>query len=155
MTTIATAAALLHAALQDLHAGEADQADRLGGIAGHCSDPALRSLLEEEAERTARQAQRIVDAGIDTSGPANLWMAGILDDAERDTRATQAGRLLDIAVIGAIRKGKAAEIVSSETAIALADEVDLPDLRAIASANRDEEMETDRRLRERLAALAG
>ena len=55
-------------------------------------------------------------------------MAGILDDAE-------------------LRKGKAAEIVSSDTALALATELGDAALAAVVRANRTEEIAADRALR--------
>jgi ferritin-like metal-binding protein YciE len=155
MAKTSTAPALLHVALQDIHAGKAAQADRLPAIASKCSDPALVALVRAEAERAHAQAERIRGAGVDIEGPENLWMTGILDDAERDTRATEHGRLLDVALIGALRKGKAAEIVSSETAIALAREIGDDALLAVASANHAEENESDRLLKARLDALTG
>lgn len=154
MSTSRSAAALLHVALQDLHAGKTDQAARLPGIAAKAADAALAALLRAEAVAAAAQAGRIGAAGVAVAGPENLWMAGILDDAERDTRSTEPGRLLDIALVGAIRKAKAAEIVSSETAIALARAIGADDLSALVAANRGEEIATDRRLKQRLAALA-
>ncbi|WP_419826333.1 DUF892 family protein [Sphingomonas sp.] len=153
--TTASAPALLHVALQDIHAGKIDAAERLLVLAAACDDPALAEIVRAEALRAAGQARRIRDAGVDVSGPANLWMAGILEDAERDTRQTQPGRLLDVALVGAIRKAKAAEIVSSETAIALAREVGVTDLLAVSEENLGEEIETDRSLKARLAALTG
>lgn len=155
MTKVASAASLLHAATQDLHAGKQDAAKRLPGIADQATDAALRELLTAEAARAGDQAQRLAGTGLNTAGPKNLWMAGILDDAERDGRSTEPGRLLDIALVGAIRKAKAAEIVSSETAIALAAELGDEALEAAVRANRDEEIATDRALKARLVALTG
>jgi ferritin-like metal-binding protein YciE len=153
MVTTSSAAALLHVALQDLYAGKEAQAARLPGLAVQCRDPVLRELVEAEAGRAAKQAARIRAVAANVTGPENLWMAGILDDAERDTKQTQPGRLLDIALIGAARKAKAAEIVSSETAMALACEVDVSDLLAAVTANHADEIETDRGLKSRLAVL--
>jgi ferritin-like metal-binding protein YciE len=155
MTTIASTASLLHAAVQDLHAGKADAATRLLRLAEHATDPELAELLGREAGRAGEQAQRIAGTGADGDGPRNLWMTGILDDAERDTRQTQAGRLLDIALIGAMRKAKAAEIVSSETAIALAEALADAPLAAVVRANHGEEIATDRALKAMLERLAG
>ena len=153
--TIGSAASLLHAAAQDLHAGKQDAAERLPAIVEQASDAALRALLGREAVQAAAQAQRLQGTGLNTAGPKNLWMAGILDDAARDGRSTELGRLLDIALIGAIRKAKAAEIVSSETAIALARELGDKSLERAVQENRDEEIASDRALKERLAALTG
>ena len=155
MTRTASAAALLHAAAQDLHAGKRDAAARLPAIARAARDPALVGVLSAEADRAAAQAARLEGTGLDPSGPRNLWMAGVLDDAERDSRSTEPGRLLDIALVGAIRKAKAAEIVSSETALALAAELGDTALGAAVQANRDEEIATDHALADRLAALTG
>ena len=83
-----SAAALLHVALQDLHAGKTAQAARLPTLAGHGRDPALVDLVREEAVRAAAQGRRIAHAGVDVAGPECLWMKGILDDARRDTRRT-------------------------------------------------------------------
>lgn len=155
MTTISSAASLLHIAVHDLHAGKQDAAHRLPGIAAKAHDPALAELLRAEAARAAAQAARLAAIVVDTAGPKNLWTAGILDDAERDGRSTEPGRLLDIALVGAIRKAKAAEIVSSETAMALARELGDEAIGLAVAANCEEEIATDRALKERLAALTG
>jgi hypothetical protein len=117
VTRIASTDSLLHAAIQDLHAGASDQARRLPADAAR--DDELVALLSTERRRSAERATRLEGTGLNTSGPANLWMAGVLDDAERDAKGTEPGRLLDIALAGAIRKGKAAEVVACDTALAL------------------------------------
>lgn len=155
MTHIASAASLLYAAVQDLHAGKRDAAERLPGIAEQATGAALRTLLQEEGARAAAQAARLEAAGLDSAGPENLWMAGILDDSERDGRSTQPGRLLDIALVGAIRKGVAAQIVSSETAMALASETGDAALGAAVALNAEEEVATDRALKTILQRLSG
>ena len=58
--------------------------------------------------------------GADRQGPRNIWLRAVLEDAERDVATTAAGRWRDVALVGAFRKGKQAERVSYETAIALA-----------------------------------
>lgn len=117
MTRTASAAALLHAALQDIHAGKRDQVGRLPTAA---RDPELRDVFDAERASASKAAARLEAAGSNPAGPANLWMKGVLDDAARDADSTEPGRLLDIALAGAIRKGKAAESVACDTAIALA-----------------------------------
>lgn len=153
MTRTASAAALLHVCLQDLHAGKAMQADRLRVLVEAVDDGELRAILTNEVERAATQRDRIAALADVSGAPENLWMKGILDDAERDTKSHQPGRLLDLAVIGAVRKAKAAEIVSSETALALAAH-QAPAMEESLGANRAEEIATDRGLRARLLALA-
>ena len=153
MTKTASRAALLHVAVQDLHAGKREQAHRLPGIAQPARDPVLRDLLLAEIVRVGTQAARLAEAGGDMDGPANLWIAGILDDAERDAGSHEPGPLLDVALVGAVRKAKAAEIVSAETALALARADGLHAIEAAVIANRAEEVASDRALKERLAAL--
>lgn len=155
MTKTSSRAALLHVAVQDLHAGKRAQADRLPPLADAVRDPALRDLVRAEAARVAAQAARLARAGGDMGGPANLWIAGILDDADRDAGSHLPGPLLDVALLGAIRKAKAAEIVSSETAIALARAEGLAAIEAAVTANRTEEAASDRVLWERLEVLSG
>lgn len=153
MNRTPSAAALLHVALQDLHAGKAMQAERFGAIAGAARDPALRAVLAEEIVRAGAQAKRLATLTDVGGAPENLWMKGVLDDAARDARSHQPGAILDIALVGAIRKAKAAEIVSTETALSLAAR-EAPAMLPALEANCEEEITTDRALRERLSVLA-
>lgn len=155
MAKTSSKAALLHVAAQDLHAGKLLLRGRLPPLARAASDAALMQLIEAEATRAGAQAERLAAAAGDMTGPKNLWMAGILDDADRDACSEQRGAVLDIALTGAIRKAKAAEVVSSETAIALARHVAHADILNAVLANRDEEVAADRALRDRLDALTG
>lgn len=154
MTRTASFASLLHVALQDLHAGKRAQAERLPAIRDAARDPELVAILLAEIDRVAAQAERLAVAGGDMNGPENLWMGGVLDDAERDARSHQPGPVLDVALVGAVRKAKAAEIVSSETALALARRLGLDAAEAAVAANREEEIAADQALKARLEALA-
>ena len=155
MATITSRAALLHAAVQDLHAGKRDATQRLDRLADKADLRALTMLLRAEVARARDQVARLDEAGVNGGGQPNLWMAGILDDAERDGRQTAPGPLLDVALVGAVRKAKAAEIVSSETAILLARALDETAIGAAVAANREEEVDTDRALRSLLGVLTG
>lgn len=152
MTRTASRAALLHVAVEDLRAGKALLAERLPALSEAASDRELVALLRGEAERAGRQRDRIDAAGSFAAGPKNLWMIGILDDADRDARSHQPGALLDIALVGAVRKAKAAEIVSHETALALVEAVGA--LAEVLANLRDEDAATDHALRARLIALS-
>ena len=152
MTRTASAAALLHVCLQDLHAGKAMQVERLGALIDAVTDEQLRAVLVQAREQAAGQRDRLAAVADVSGAPDNLWMRGILDDAARDTKSHQPGLLLDVAVIGAVRKAKAAEIVSTETALALAAH-EAPGMIPALEANREEEIAADRVLRNRLAAL--
>ncbi|HVF94271.1 MAG TPA: DUF892 family protein [Sphingomonas sp.] len=153
MTKTSSKAALLHICLQDLHAGKVLLVERLPALAEASRDPALATLLSTETARASDAMARLAEAGGDMAGPANLWMTGILDDADRDADSHEPGLLLDVALIGAVRKAKAAEIVSSETAIALAGAIGDIAIAAAVTADRDDEIATDRALADRLAAL--
>ncbi len=154
MTQTASAAALLHAALQDLHAAKRLQVDRLPNIAEAAGDE-LAALIRDEAVRADAQSRRIEAAGVNAAGLKNLWMTGVLDDADRDARSHQAGRLRDIALVGALRKGKAAEIVSDDTALALAGEIGAAALADVVRAARAEEIAADQALKALLDRLTG
>lgn len=153
MAKTSNMAALLHVAVQDLHAGRRALAARLPAVAHAATDAALRNLIEAEAARADAQAERLAAAAGDMAGPENLWMKGILDDADRDARSHQPGAVLDVALIGAVRKAMAAAIVSDETAIALAAATDQDPIGEVARENRETAIAADRALAERLRAL--
>lgn len=123
MAQVDTLEGLLETALQDLLRGEGEKAKRLGPLIVAASDE-LAALLERDALESVGQRDKlaaiVARLGFNTDGPENLWTAGVLDDADRDSETIAPGPLLDIALIGAIRKGKQAEAVSYETAILLA-----------------------------------
>jgi hypothetical protein len=93
--------------------------------------------------------------GFDLAGDPNLWMAGIIDDAERDTRSIEPGALLDTALIGAVRKAVAADAVSLETALALANAQAMRTVAEQLEAMRDRAGATDRALCGLLLEVAG
>ena len=153
MTKTSSHAALLRIACQDLHAGKVLLGRRLPALRGAASEPALVRAIDDLVAGALVQAERFAALGLDLDAPRNLWMTGILDDADRDAGSHEPGVLLDIALVGALRKAMAAQIVSSETAIALARQADLPDFAAAAERNRADEVAADRQLSDRLAAL--
>jgi ferritin-like metal-binding protein YciE len=115
--------ALLVACIQDLYAGEVLTVARSPHLV-EAAGGETRDRMDDNRTRSAAQAEKLRGIaaliGADAEGPDNIWMAGVFDDADRDTRTIAPGPLLDTALIGAIRKGKQAEIVSYETAIAVA-----------------------------------
>ena len=153
MSQTKTREALFTSCVQDLHAGELLLVERLPDILDYADDPPLRDILKAQITQSRLQAERLRASGEDVAGPPNLWMAGILDDAHRDTQSIVPGSLLDVALIGAIRKAKAAEIVSYETAVATAEVVGNP-AAAICAAILQEERTADAALHARLIALS-
>jgi ferritin-like metal-binding protein YciE len=120
MSRTASADALLLVCFQDLHAACCAILQRVPDIARQASAPALRAQIGELVAAARFRRDRLDIMAEVSEGPRNLWIAGILDDAERDTATIAAGALLDTAMVGALRKAIAAEEVSHETAIALA-----------------------------------
>lgn len=118
MASTESKAGLLQACIQDLHAARRVAAERLPRIAEHAGQ-GLAPILHELARDLAAEARALEATGHDLDGPENLWMVGIMDDGERDTRSIVRGPLLDTALIGAVRKGVAADGVSLETAVAV------------------------------------
>ena len=136
MTAIASRAALLHAAVQDMHAGKVDAAARPPAIAAVAGDPRLATILLAEATRGQTGAAQSAEAGGDMAGPRCLWTAGMLTMPSATPARRNRGPLLDIALIGTLRKVKAAEIAAADAAVALA--------RGIGEARLVEQCEADR-----------
>lgn len=120
LSKTATDQALFLTCVQDLYAGSRAFARRYPRVAQQAHSRALREELTELIAHASERAERLHDIDGAVCGPENLWMSGILDDADRDTETIAAGRHLDIALIGGVRKALVAEFVSLETAIALA-----------------------------------
>lgn len=146
---------LLVVALQDLQDAEAawgERGPRLAADAG----PEVARFLEAEVDRARDQAKRIAHLlaalGEPVKGDPNIWLRAILDDAARDIRSTAAGPLRDTALIGAFRKGKQAERVSYETAIALAAQLHRTEDSALLTKSRNEEAAADEQLHQMLGA---
>lgn len=156
MADVETIQDLLTDALQDLHDAELALVERLPGIADHASDAAFRAQLDDIALQSDDQRRRLANLlerrGEEVEGASNIWLRAILDDAKRDCDMVASGNLLDIALVGAIRKGKQAERVSYETAIALAEALAASDATTLESM-RDEEFAADARLAECLPRL--
>lgn len=138
--------ALLLVAAQDLHAGARLLATALPRLARSVEDQALATLLKEAAAQSEIQATRLSATGLAMDGPPNLWMKGIVSDARRDSRTIMPGPLLDLALIGAVRKSLAAEIVSYETLIVLARSMANADMSDVAARNLAERRAADRQM---------
>lgn len=111
---------LLQLCLWDLGAGARLAAERMPGILSFaCASQLHKGLLLLVAEWRQRGAQ-LSRLSKKKEGPDNLWMAGMLDDAHRDCETLPKGPILDIAMIGAVRKMLHAEAASIETADRLA-----------------------------------
>ncbi len=143
MADVETMQDLLTDALQDLHDAEMALVERLPGIADHARDAAIRAQLDDIALQSENHRRRLANLlerrGDEVKGASNIWLRAILDDAKRDCDMVAAGHLLDIALVGAIRKGKQAERVSYETAIALAEALAASDATTLETM-RDEEV---------------
>jgi len=129
--------ALLRTCIQDLFAGCRAFADRYPRVAEQAQNRALRDELNQLVSHAAERAERLRSIDGAADGPANLWMLGILDDADRDTQTIAPGRHLDIALIGGVRKALVAEFVSLETGIALAGRIAQDDVAAIPAREPD------------------
>ena len=151
--TSASKPELLQTCIQDLHAARRCAADRLPSVA-EAAGSELRPAIEAILRSYEADCGRIEAGEHDLGGPDNLWMAGIIDDAQRDTRSVEPGPLLDIALIGAVRKGLAADIVSLETAIALAVSLQRDEDRAMLEDMFGEGRRHDHSLRALLQELA-
>lgn len=124
--TVSSIPHLLVDCLHDLADGQRQLADRLGTIAESADEASLRQMFQligSEGRILAGELHAACEA-LEPAEPdaPNIWMQGILDDAERDTEMIVRGRLLDIALVGAIQKALASCDVSFDTALAVAAE---------------------------------
>lgn len=154
MSKTSNARELLIVALQDIHDAERAWLERGSGIAG-AAGPRVKHFLEGDlaaaSEQQARLAAMLEGLGAAIEGDPNIWLRAILDDAERDIASNAFGPVRDTALVGALRKGKQAERVSYETAIALAEALDRAEDAKALRRSRDEEAGADKSL----AALLG
>lgn len=129
-------------------------ARRLPAVAKQAADPGLRRDLNAMAAEMAGRADRLSHAGGQSEGPPNLWMAGMLDDAERDTRTIAEGAKRDIAITGAARKMLLAERASLDTALVVARCVADTGALAVLASCRKEGIDRDANLERVLNELA-
>ena len=137
---------LLTVCIQDLYAAEVILGDTLPTIVKHANAPGLATLVEQTSKRAVEAANDLAATRRHSGGARNLWMAGIVDDARRDTKSVEKGPLLDAAIIGAIRKAKAAQIVSYDTATAVAATLQKDDLVETLMTIRKDAIAINRRL---------
>ena len=159
MGDVSSAKGLLLTAVQDLYDGEKAVVERLSALREHVADAALGDFLEADRSRSREQVQRLetIACGLanEPEGAPNIWLRAILDDAERDTGTIARGLLLDIALVGAMRKAKQAERVSYETAIAVAEALGRAGDARSLQQSRDEEARADAELERLLYRYAG
>lgn len=153
MATTATMGELLQSCVQDLHAARRVAIERLPAII-EAAGPDLRAILQNLRDDYAAQAREFEATEHALEGPENLWMAGVMDDAERDTQSIVRGVLLDVALVGAVRKGVAADAVSLETAVAVARSLGRESDAGLAQRMRDTAASFDERLRLLLQQIA-
>lgn len=153
MSKTATEQELLQACIQDLYAARRLAAERLSCVAGQATTE-LAAAIEKLRQDYAREAEQLDETGLAQGGPDNLWMAGILDDAERDTRSIKQGQLLDTALIGAVRKAVAADGMSLETAVEVARSLGNAHVQTLAETLRKRSSHADDTLRDLLLQTA-
>lgn len=157
MAQVETTGALLVMALQDLLDGEAALIERLPTVAEAARDTALKALIEADRARSEARHERLsailIKLDETPGGSENIWLRAILEDAANDAETIAAGHLRDIALTGALRKGKQSERVSYETALALAERLGLDEAAGALRRCRDAEQSGDDDLAGVLASL--
>ena len=149
--------ALLVTCLQDLSEGERLTSMHIGHVADAATSEDLQSFLRDQGSKCNSRSEKLDDLGaaigVSTNGQDNIWMKGMFDDVFRDMKTIRGGCLLDIAVIGAVRKMNSAASVSYETAVVVANELGMEPCAAVFGECRDDAAEADRRLREILLKM--
>lgn len=158
MAEVDTMQGLLVMALQDLHDGECAMAERLGEVRENTADEGLSTIVERDTGRSEQQRDQMAamlrELGEEPGEAENIWLRAILDDADGDAETIARGPLRDIALAGALRKGKQSQRVSYETAIALARKLAMEDAAATLSRMAEGAEETDTALAEGLTRLS-
>lgn len=144
---------LLTVALQDLWQARGVVRDRMAAIEDATADPETRAVLRDIRAAARAEQDLLCELASDPGETPNLWAAGIFDDACRDIATNQQGTVRDIALIGAIRKLLAADIVSIETALQLSIQHGATGRSRLAKLQSDAG-DRDRYLLARLKALA-
>lgn len=159
MAEVDSVQALLVNALQDLHDAARAMTERLPQAKENSADNQLRDLLKSDAADSASHSESLADLlraqDAETDGAPNIWLRAILDDADRDAETVAKGALLDIALTGAIRKGKQSQRVSYETAMALAARLQDAGAEATLTNLRDAAEAVDEQLKSILVRLCG
>ena len=147
--TTSTMGRLFQVAIRDLWEGRELVRLHMPRIAQGASDRPTRALLIDLAKASVIEMVRLAEIVDDPKGDPNLWVQGILRDADRDINSNVAGPVRDVALIGAIRKLVAADAVSIATAILLA-----PDTveQLLQNLHRDA-VKRDAALKQKLASL--
>lgn len=153
MSKTASHRELMQACVQDLYAARRLAAERLVTAIG-AAGPELAPILQALRQDYCAEAAKFEQTDYDLDGPENLWMAGIMDDAERDTKSIVKGPLLDTALIGAVRKAVAADEVSLETAVAVARSLGEEEDAKLVEEMRGRARQSDARLQRLLHQIA-
>ena len=158
MAQIDTPRGLLAMALRDLLDAETALMERLPFVLSHANDGAFQAFIAADQKRSIKQRDRLEalvrSLGAELKTEPCVWMRAVLDDADNDAATIAAGRWRDVALVGALRKGKQSERVSYETALALAEHLGLNDAAATLRTIRDEEAAADKTLAALLRALS-
>lgn len=145
--------------LRDLREGEADTLKRFGAVVDAVQDPGTLAALQQRLTDARHRADSLDALGkaldTDPRGEANVWMRGMIDDAEGDMKTEEPGPLLDLALIGAVRKMVNASLVSYETAVAVADRLGNTEASTVFQTARQQEQAAEQALRAALFAVAG
>ncbi|WP_121118393.1 DUF892 family protein [Croceibacterium ferulae] len=159
MPQVDSAQGLLVEALQDMADAARALAERGGALAAAVHDDALRALIHADLPHAGEEAKTLAELlarlGAEAQGADNIWLRAILDDACRDTETEVPGRWRDVALAGALRKGKQAQRVSYETAMALAAHLGDAEMAGDLEGLRNGAARVDAVLAVRLRALVG
>ena len=159
MGHVDSAQGLLIEALQDMADAARALAERGEALVVAVSDEPLRALIQADLPHAASEAASLAGLlarlGAGADGAENIWLRAILDDACRDTETEVPGRWRDVALAGALRKGKQAQRVSYETAMALAAHLGDAEMAGALEGLRNGAARMDAVLAARLRALVG
>jgi ferritin-like metal-binding protein YciE len=136
--------------IKDIYDAEKQATRIMPKIARACSDPDLRSSINEHLEETRGQIGRIErifeTMGVPARGVPCLGMKGIVEETTEVMSGNIEEPLMDTAILGAARKQEHYEIAAYDAARAMAQALGLKAAVDLLGENQREEIEMDKRL---------
>ncbi|WP_298813861.1 DUF892 family protein [uncultured Sphingomonas sp.] len=158
MPEVSSLHGLMVTCLRDLRKGEEETLKRFPAVLNAVRDSATQLAMQQRLSDARERASLLDDLGrtleINPMGDENIWMDGMLTDAEGDMETEEPGPLLDLALIGAVRKMVNASLVSYETAVAVSDRLQLADAAATFRTAHKHEHDAEQALRAALFDVA-
>ena len=144
--------------LMDMYDAEHQFLEAMGKMRENAGDPKLQTMLEEHMQQTEEQITRLEQVFEEAGKPAErqecMGAKGLIEEASKVMRETEAGPLRDATIAAAATKAEHYEMVGYADLIDGAEQLKMRKAVKLLTENREEEVSTARKL-ERLAPKLG